>query len=279
MNEMVGAVEGQAVEEPDFAPLQILAELEAQAMKPMPAVLPDMLAWKDIRQVPELFQARTGKLNQHHVGELVSAIGRSGALDPVTVIQIGPEAVLIEGHHRMAAYSRAGFTESIPVSYFTGTVKDAVREAGRANSRAKLPMPLQERQNYAWKLVKMGCYTKAQIRDAANISDGQVGIMRRVRKALGEAATDHEHWWQAQRAAKGIESLTWDADEIDAKKEEWAQKYAERLHKSFSNQLTQNPEIAARALALHFGDALGEVYRELAGHVGKLEDESDEDDF
>lgn len=275
MNETATMTDASAEEVPEFEPLQLLAELEAQAQQPAPAVLRDKLPWKDIRQVPALFQPRGSTLNQQHVSDLVSAIGRGGKLDPVMVIQIGSQAVLIEGHHRLEAYRRTGDVDDIPVVYFTGAVRDAVTESGRANSRAKLTMPMQERQNYAWRLVNIGCYTKAQIVEAANISDGQVGIMRRVRKALGLEASGYPQWWQALQASKGNVDLTWNPDELESRKEALAQEYAERLSRAFYDKLAKNPEIAALALSKHFGDKIKDLYRELADHVG---DEGDDDD-
>ncbi|AOG03975.1 ParB/Srx family N-terminal domain-containing protein [Bosea sp. RAC05] len=278
MNETVRAVKATTDEGPEFEPLELLTRLEAQARQPTPAVLPDKLAWSDIRQEPDLFQARGGQLYEPHLSDLASAIGREGMLDPVEVIQIGPQAVLIEGHHRMEAYRRAGITEGIPVVYFTGTVEGAVAESGRANSRAKLPMPLRERNDYAWKLVKLGRHSIKQTATAANISERQVAIMRKVAKALGAGAFDHERWMAALQASKGIAPMTWEPDEIEARKEAQAQEYAERLSKAFYNKLTNNPEIAARALALHFGDKLGEVVRELEGYIGQRDDD-EVDDF
>ena len=199
-------------------------------------------------------------------------------LTPVDVIQIGSQAVLIEGHHRMEAYRRAGITEGIPVVYFKGTIEDAVAESGRANSRAKLPMPLRERSDYAWRLVKLGRPSIRETAPAANISERQVAIMRKVAKALGDRAFSYDGWIAALQASKGIAPLTWEPAEIEARKEAQAQEYAERLSKAFYTKLTNNPEIAARALALHFGDKLDEVFRELQGYVGQRGDE-EEDDF
>lgn len=278
MNEMVSVVEATVDDKPEFEPLELLTKLEAQARQPAPADLSDRLAWRDIRQEPGLFQARGGQLYEPHLSDLASAIGREGMLDPVEVIQIGPQAVLIEGHHRMEAYRRAGITDGIPVVYFMGTVEDAVAESGRANTRAKLAMPLRERSDYAWKLVKLGRHSIKETATAANISERQVAIMRKVAKALGDSAFSYDGWMAALRASKGIAPLTWEPDEIEARKEAQAQDYAERLSKAFYTKLTNNPEIAARALALHFGDKLGEVVRELEGYIGHQGDE-EEDDF
>jgi ParB-like chromosome segregation protein Spo0J len=71
---------------------------------------------------------------------LVRAIKARGDVEAVTVIQVGDKAVLIDGHHRVAAYGLAKATSAVPVKYFEGTLEEAVLEAGSANSKAKLPM-------------------------------------------------------------------------------------------------------------------------------------------
>ena len=138
-------------------------------------------------------------------------------------------------------------------------------------------MPLRERNDYAWKLVKLGRHSIKETASAANISERQVAIMRKVAKPLGDGAFSYDRWMPALQASKGIAPLTWEPAEIEARKEALAQDYAERLSKTFYTKLMNNPEIAARALALHFGDKLGEVFRELEGYVGVTEDDEESD--
>jgi hypothetical protein len=74
--------------------------------------------------------------------------------------------------------------------------------------------------------------------------------MRRVMKALGDAAYDAPSWWRAQREAKGIASADITDDDRERWLEEQAQDYADRLSKAFGSKLPGNPEVAARALAI-----------------------------
>ena len=229
---------------------------------------PERLLIAEIKTLPELFQPRgTGGTDERHVSELRRGLKVSKVLDPVTVIWIGDEAILIDGHHRLAAYLAEKHFGEIPIQTFKGTVEDAVLEAGRANSRAKLPMGVQQRNDYAWRLVVIDSYSKAKIVEAAGVSDGQVAAMRRVRKALGADAGEFKSWWEAQAKAKGITREALTEEEQEQRLEDLANTYADKMAKAFTTKLANNPEVAARTLAIYFGRNLGEVWRELKEHL------------
>lgn len=227
---------------------------------------------------PALFQPRGTKavVDERHVQELARALKLHGDLEPVLVTTIGSEVVLIDGHHRLAAY-RQEKAPSIPVRHFAGTVAEAVLEAGKANSRAKLPMTTQERQNYAWRLVLMGEFSRKQIVEAAAVADGQVSNMRRVAKALGLEASTCPTWAAAQRLAKGRSIDPMSDGEREAWLEVQANQYADRLAKTFSTKLAGHPEIAARAFSIYFGRQLRPLARALEEYVGAIEDDPEED--
>ena len=143
--------------------------------------------------------------------------------------------------------------------YFEGTLDDAVLEAGRANTKTKLPVTAQERGDYAWRLVCIGTFSKAKIVEASGVSDGRIATMRRVMKSLGDAAFESKSWRHARLLATG-RGLSMSDDERDQWKEDQAQRYADRLRKEFGTKLSNNPEIAAMALSIHFGRRLGTVW-------------------
>ncbi len=267
--------EGARDEDVSFEPLNLLAGLRSMAASPQPAERPETLPLASIVTMPGLFQPR-GE-DERHISELVRAIKTRGQVEPVTVMQIGDKAVLIDGHHRVVAYGLAKATSAIPVAYFKGTLEEAVLEAGRANSKAKLPMNNQDRQNYAWRLVQMGTFSKRQIMDAAAVSDGQVSIMRRAKQALGSAAFDAPTWWRAQRDAKGIVAPEVTDDDRERWLDEQAQDYADRLSKAFGSKLPNNPEVAARALSIHFGRRLRELAWAMKEHLPEPEGDEDSD--
>jgi hypothetical protein len=249
------------------------------AAEPRPEAQPDTLPLSAIWQFPTVFQPRHSMLDERHIQDLVRALKQRSKLDPVLVMQVGPEVVLIDGHHRLAAYRLAKLVDAVPVSYFGCTINDAVLEAGRANSKAKLPMSTRERMNYAWRLVLMDGYSKSQISEAAAISDGQVATMRRTKRTLGDEAIDCPTWWHALAAAKGREFAPMSDEEEEQWMEVLANTYADRLSKAFDTKLSNNPEIAAKAFEIYFGRRIGELARELQEHASEEDEEDEEFDF
>jgi ParB-like chromosome segregation protein Spo0J len=244
----------------------LLAELRAKLALPRPETLPDRLPVSAIKQMAALFQPR--QMDERHIQELKRAIAAHGELDALLVFQVGPDAVLIDGHHRVAAYELAKALEAVPVRYFAGTLEEAILEAGKANSKAKLPMSTRQRQDYAWRLVVFGTFSKRQVREASGVSDGQVAIMRRALKLLGEGAADCKNWWHAQRSAKGLENTMTDA-EVDRMLEAQAQQFADRLAREFGTKLANNTGMAARVLDIYFGRRLPDLAGALRGYLPK----------
>ena len=256
-----------------------LAELKRKAAAEVaPLVLPEELPVGRIRRLPELFQQREGDENERHLGELMRAVKDGRMLDPVLVVQVGEDAFLIDGHHRCTAYERAEVARPVPVRYFQGSLEEAVLESGRANSKAKQPMTTEERQNLAWRLVRervggRWTYTREQVMEAATISRTQAGYMRKVCKALGDDAFDHDRWLQALKASRG-EQPEWTEEEVAEWVEAQAERYAVRLGKEFGDKLKENPEVTARALERYFGQRLPDVLRFL--DTGMEEDEMED---
>lgn len=240
-----------------------------------PDPLPVRVAVALIRREERLFQPR--QLIEAHLSDLRQALGRSRELDALTVLQVGADPFVIDGHHRLTTYERAKTTDPIPVQYFTGTVAEAVLEAGRLNHKAKLPMDNRARMNRAWQLVRLGCFTKREEREGSGVSDGQVAEMRRVLKALGEEADGHGEWWSALRAFKGMATADLDEAALKERLEAQAADYSNRLYKEFGTKLTANPELAAMALGMHFGRNLPGLISYLRRCSGALAGDGDED--
>lgn len=259
-----------------FPPKETLDELKkdfllGQAFSDLPSELPV----SQIIEHPELFQPR--ELDERHIHELRRAIRVEGVLDAVTVIQVGDKAILIDGHHRRAAYMQANVTNPVPVQYFQGSLEEAVLEAGKANSKAKLSMIMSDRQNYAWRLVLLGTYSKKQVRDASGISDGQVAIMRRAMNALGEEAYNFDDWRRARDAFNKREREPLDDEQMEQWLESQANDYADRMSREFGKKLPQNTTIAARALDIYFGRRLPELVIALQEYLPEIEDDEEAD--
>jgi ParB-like nuclease domain len=157
---------------------------------------------RKIEPLRELFQPR-GE-HEKHVKDLADALKIHGELEPLTVAWTGKRVILIEGHHRYTAYWRKGRADKpVPVRWFKGSIKDAVALARSENSKAKLPMTTQERQNAAWLMVRLGDYTRPEIIAAAGVSDGQIGTMRRVLREHMDAVVGVDSWYRARQTAAG----------------------------------------------------------------------------
>lgn len=259
-----------------FSPKDELEKLrEKQAASPPAGDLPSRLPLNQIQTCEALFQPR--QIEEKHISDLVRALKSNKTLEPVLVIQIGRSAYLIDGHHRIEAYRSAKVTEPVPVRYFEGSLDEAVLEAGRANAKAKLPMDTRQRMNYAWRLVLLGEHSKAQIVEAACVSDGQVARMRKAKRELGVDAFNFNQWWRAQRRWQEQEDHQLSDEEQEARIELIAQQQADKMAKTFSSKLANNITIAARTFEIYFGRRLPELVAELQGMVPQFDDL--EDDF
>lgn len=266
-----------------LAPADALAQLEAEAAQAeqddRQAPPSGMLPPSAIEVVDALFQPRA--VAEFHLSALVAAVKAGRTLPPLLVYRTGARTVLLDGHHRLLAYQRAKVRGPVPVEYFKGTPREAVLAARKANSAPKLAMSVSERQDDAWRLVKMRQFSKAEIQDSANVSHGSVAAMRAALKALGaDVAGECRTWREARERAKGKEGWTMMSDDArQARLEAMAEDWTSRLGKTFGTRLSNNPEVAASALAGYFGRRLPEIMRHLRDHLSGFDLEDAEGDF
>ncbi|WP_185984115.1 ParB/RepB/Spo0J family partition protein [Aureimonas mangrovi] len=258
----------------DFAPAALMAGLAAEMEKeagpcgPLPPALP--LA--DIETMPALFQVR--ELYDQHAEDIARALRDGAEVPPLLVLRAGRRVIVIDGHHRLEAHRLAGKLAAVPVVGFEGTLREAVLEACARNSVTKLPMTAGERQDAAWRYVCLGVGSKAQIAKASGSSTATVARMREVAKRLGPEAFETRSWWHAMRLDREAER----GDQTEEDRLVWieatAQRYADTMARTFGKKLTGNAEIAARAMAIHFGRRLESVVQ----HLGEwLPDEREGD--
>lgn len=246
--------------------------------------LRDRLLPKQILTFPNVFSPGRGPLSEHHLSDLSAMKAASGDLEPLLVWRCGKFPVLLDGHHRLKVYLRADRDQPVPVPvvWFSGTAEEATIRAARAKSRPSLPMTRSQRSDLAWTLVQSGRFTIAQVIEAASVSRTTVQTMRRVKREIeasqGDGAADaFPTWWQAASYNKG--GRMWDQDNVDELKRIQAEEWADRLAKTFSTKLANNPEIAALALATYFGRRGPELVRALMDEVGEPEPEEDDEDL
>ncbi|WP_417788926.1 ParB N-terminal domain-containing protein [Terasakiella pusilla] len=262
-------------QQPEQSPTQSLIEqLQEKKDKAQPASLPNRLPLEQVMEEVDIFQVRCDDLNPSHVSDLAKLLFNLNDLEPITVFQVGNEAYLVDGHHRIAAYKKAG-KKDIPVEYLPEetTVKEAMAFSFTANNKTKLNLTLQQRMDGAWRLVRMGvkAYTKPEIKKLSNVSNGQIGFMRKVLDKLGTEAIHIECWDEARDLYNKREKPKYDENDIERFKREQAEKYAERMRKEFHDKLFKNPEVAAMALDMHFGERLVDLFRALQEYIPEEE--------
>jgi hypothetical protein len=247
----------------------------------------------DIKTRPELFQPRgfytCGGLDPDHVAKLTRRIGAKGELDPPLVVKLTRDWICVDGHHRIEAYQKqpgGGWPGTISCHWFAGSVRNAVDESVRRNDIAKLEIRRGDKYEAAWQRVVLGWGSKREIRLITGVSDGLVGMMRRVvesHKAQDDAGRDFrarlrsikDATWSAARSAY-LQLSTADYDE-----EEEARKLAGNLLNRMHGKLSENKRVTALALALYDPALPGPLASELHRAISEIEqhDQGTEDNL
>lgn len=226
---------------------------------------------------PDTFQFREFETVEDHVRSLTDAIKAGHVLDPMTVWKRGEaDHVVVDGHHRHAAYIRAGHTKAVPVVVHECSETDAVLLALNENTKTKLPMTKTERDNAAWRLVCSDHkLSRAQTVKATGVSDRTVAKMRRHRTVLDDQEAElPDSWWMAMRAVKGIEQEEWDEDMQEQAIETRAKALDDAIGKELGRMGSRQWEAVARVLEWRLSKQV------LAYVVDELrEDDEDEEDL
>jgi hypothetical protein len=136
-------------------------------------------------------------------------------------------------------------------------------------------MVLQERLNAAWRLIRLGTFSKSRITKVTTVGDGQIARMRRVLKAHRDDVIGVEQWSRASKIATGRGTVRTE-DEHEAWLEGLVETYQEKVRRAVGNKLASNPDMMARVLARYCGNNLPAVFHS-AKQLGLLE--IDEDEF
>ncbi|MFD0979978.1 ParB N-terminal domain-containing protein [Tropicimonas aquimaris] len=100
------------------------------------------------------FQFRSLDITQCHVAALADVLKREQSLDRLDLWQDADGRLLVlDGHHRLAAYRQYGWTKKVPVVVHYFTEAEAKLFAVKANAKAKLQMSPQEQADSAWTLT------------------------------------------------------------------------------------------------------------------------------
>lgn len=243
--------------------------LQRQGGKPQPKDLPTGLTVTSIKVRDEVFQHRRidDSTSNRHIRELAEA-AKSRDLDPVRVWWDGKKWTLIDGHHRIKAYIRAGKGQHlVPVEVFEGTAEEALGYAAGANSKAKLPMSSSEKSSAAWHLVVLAeGLSKAKQAAEAGVSERLVAMMRKTKATLLNSPKHSLEtlaamtWHEARRDFIG-DTSEWTPEE----EEKRVEKMTLALRKALGPTADRQPDIFRQALERYspqLAQALEEDYVE-----------------
>ena len=239
---------------------RLRAEIEAGGPAPTLGNKPS-LPLADISVLPEVFQPRDqgqqAVSDKFHVADLVKQIEHRGelGLDPIVVLWSGKEWLVVDGHHRLAAYkqSEAWGEKPVPVELFDEGLDQAILSSVERNSKVYLQFDQQDRMDVAWRLICLSEPKQKDVSAAAGISRRQFFKMKRRMQDILEA--------NPERTRESLADFSWsrahrlDLENIDALPEydeDWQRKLAaewkRRLQETFGNKLTKNPEVFAMAI-------------------------------
>jgi ParB-like chromosome segregation protein Spo0J len=201
-----------------------------------------------------VFQWRDAKVDPHdkarHIAMLVHDLRiTKKPLDPLLIFPAGGRYIVIDGHHRLAAYAAVNWDDPIPVEVFEGSLDEACMAALHGNRKAKLPMTQTEKSNAAWRLVREDHLSKQEIADLGLVSRTTVRDMRqKLRKMIDAGADPSDMDWDTARR------WTPEGTEGNAEGSDWREKKVEELvrlliESHVATELSKFPDLMMSAFA------------------------------
>jgi hypothetical protein len=242
---------------------------------------PEALKLSEMFVSADLMQQREGE--RAHIKELRAGIKAQGVLDPILVRQVGAKFLVIDGHHRFAAYDAEAVFEPVPVTHFQGDLREAIKEAIRANAKAKLNMTEEDKLNAAWRMTCMReeGYSVREIHLTCDVGTTTVSNMRAVRDKLnmdeflgtpsGNLAATVKTWAEARKKDKGGRTLS--EEEIREIATRRVRDFVKRLQKEFGPALKRNASTTAAAFSDHLGERFKDVTEQMWGFLADSERE------
>lgn len=193
---------------------------------------------------------------QERVEEIARGLDGSNLDEPIHVWWSGKRWIVIEGHHRHAAYlykqAKEGVKFDIPVTAHPDTpLEEALGMAGRLNSRDKVKISQAEKLNCAWRMVCMGEGSIRQQSIQSGATTSTISNMRKVKAQLLVRCFPisfmiDEGWEQSRNLANGKTQRDHGPDALEA----MAHEMKEELKKLNITTILKSPDAFARALEL-----------------------------
>lgn len=215
---------------------------------------------RNISTKSDVFQFRHFEVDPHHVDDLAGVLNNGNLLDPLT-LWTDPETgglVVVDGHHRLAAYKQARWRKKVPALVYSCGVEQARLMALRENGKTRLPLTKDERMDAAWKLVCLDLpeYSRRIIRETTCVGDGTVANMRRTRETLVKRDPDDElpkHWWQAMATLRDREQREYTEEEREAMIEAKTAQLDEKIGRALGYMAAHQPEAAVAVVIKRLG--------------------------
>ncbi len=264
-----------------------------------PAEFPQTLPLDRVGLQPDVFQVKEFKDDagvsegKYHVHDLVQVLRGDPKvdLDPIDVLPVGDRYIIIDGHHRYAAYRETG-RKIIPVRVFEGSPREALLHAGDRNRRVHRDLTPNERSQRAWELTLSGeGFKQRDIVQGSGVSIRSVKSMSAVLKWLNQHSTEPpEKWLDALALYTGKATKSFNRME---KENEMKERLSKALGPSKRFKTSSSKQILADALvswgpktsyhvALHileFHIGTDELKDYLVGVIEEREEEEEDSEF
>lgn len=238
--------------------------LEKEANPGPPKSVPRTMRLNTIQEEPQAFQVRLEGLDEERVEELSQNLDDMALADRVRVWWSGNRWILIDGHHRLAAYRlkqlEIGEALQVPVEAHSKlSFSEALGVACKVNAREKVTINREDKSNAAWRLVCLGEGSIQKQAEWSGASKQLISIMRATLKRLQARKLPTERlidqgWDWSRKIDQGNEMKEFSPEAAEAMAREWSKKIA----KATGGKVTKCPDIFARAIEL-ISDTLPEA--------------------
>jgi len=250
------------------------------AWEPKPAQRPRRLPLEELATSPHGWAVRDFSEYgaERQVAGLADTLRRTRRpLDPLTVARVGGLWLILDGHLRFLAYHLVGWASKVPVRVYQGSAREALCESIKENAKARLPLTREERMDAAWKLTRIGGFSKREITQTTATGNGTVGRMREVLEAMQRAGVDPGRWprWDDARVALKEPGEALEFEEEDVEQE--VREYLEALGKALPpHAVARRGDILARALVEYAGRKAPELIEWMGQEVGREREPQEE---
>jgi hypothetical protein len=209
---------------------------------------------KELIVAEKVFQWRGAHSDLHaeerHMRELIRALELGRDLAPIIIKRLGKKLFVVDGHHRLAAYAAVG-EATVPAQFFNGSLEEAYLKSLDLNIRDKLPIVREDKFEAAFRLVKhkmrrADWMTWDSIAQRAVVSERLVYKMQTTLRENPKAFD----WSWGQTLGQLRDQETDYQPGSDEFRDEHARKLADQIMSKVRINLTANPDITAKALAM-----------------------------